>query len=189
MSECPDLDAFLDGSLSPQQRADFEWHLNQCEACQQQVELESQLDQLLQEAWAQVTAPSGIGVPAQRLAPAGTTSANGRRGARRWIVLLSLAASLLLATWIGWQHLLDRDQPGANSRNPAGGSPLETIANNDSTTESRPVPATRNPVVFYPGAAKSSIVIPEVDDAEFTIVSVYEPARVVIDATTPAESD
>jgi anti-sigma factor RsiW len=89
------LHAYLDGELTPVERAGVEAHLAGCAACRTRLDEERELAERALELLARVAPPEGAVPPIQR------TGGRGARPLPRWMPL-AWAASVLLALGTGW---------------------------------------------------------------------------------------
>jgi hypothetical protein len=100
-AECENLDAFLDGDLSPQDRERYHAHLRLCEACHDAARRQRWIDNLLSspERLELELVPAELGQPVRNLI-------SRRRQAR--LVACGLAAAAIFVVAVGWTTVLNR---------------------------------------------------------------------------------
>lgn len=120
---CRQLDDFLSGSLDDAQRDEFAAHLEFCDDCRREVELDSRLDRLLMTAVDRETVPAGL---ASRVV--GSIRRAQRR--RHAVTVLSAAAvACFAAGWLIFDFGTHGDpEPSGNRRQVADRASLQTPA-------------------------------------------------------------
>jgi hypothetical protein len=98
------LHAYLDGEVTPAERADIEAHLAGCTACRTRLGEEQALLRRATELLGRAQPPDHAAPPLRTL--------ETRRRPRRWLLPLTWAATVVLAVGLGYS-LRDADEPAA----------------------------------------------------------------------------
>lgn len=171
MNDCQSLENYLDGELTPEERIAFELHLESCWACRTETEVEQNLDQRIQSAWAELKAPTDVSdVPARcvKKPSTGTVPANVAtpQSGVRWLAMAAAVSALILsATW----YFAPEKRPDER---------FATVKTGEKPSNGAPVPqaSARRKVVFVENEARprSLILVPQTQGSEgFTIVKAY----------------
>jgi len=129
---CHNLDAYIGGWLTHDERTEFEAHLKQCTACRDELGRQQQIDRLLGEASQHLQPPPADLVERVRQA---LEAARWRRRVVRVAAGLAAAAAILLAVLV---ISPERDSPSAR-RVPAVHTPKRTVTHVGPPSELSPV--------------------------------------------------
>ena len=181
-SPCDDLDGYLAGWLSEDERAQFEAHLAHCPACRLGLRQQQEIDRLLAgaAACAEPVPPGLVGRIEGRL------RSWRRRRVGRWALGLSIAVAVVLAVGL-WPATRDQGVPPEPARiveKPAESEAGPQQANPPAQLASDPKPAVRVSLAD----ASDGIVVPRAtSNPNVSIVWIYPTVRPAPRAGKPGD--
>jgi len=172
-SICDQLDRYLDGVLDGTDRPSFESHLETCEQCQNEIEVNAKLEDAFVEAWQSIKTPKHL----HAIVQPGSTNANSnifvgpqkiQTASKSIAFCLAIAAMILLAFSLRFAFL-----NGSPNNVLTKAHPKNSIA---PTTQ----PITTIPIATAtPNANSNLIFVPqETQSTNFTILRAYPTINV-----------
>lgn len=113
------LDAYLDGLLTPTERAAFEQELAQNAAMRAALDRQHRIDEALRALYAAPAAAAVLsGVTRQARAGAGHRPVAVTPGARRWLAVAASVGIIIVSGWVSWPYLqpTQKHDPYAHTR-------------------------------------------------------------------------